>query len=227
VLLRCLGSAPEPGSTAVLAGQAAPPGTGAARPPRVLPGSVPGRGTGCPAPQAGACRPLASQHAFPSHACPGGWVWVWHRAPKDVHGATPIPWAGSGSASRRAARGWRGGTSQALAGRAPARAAWVSPPVSPPVSPQAGQILTGGGNDPRYSLIVASMVKRRRMFSQSAYGTGATAMDHRCRSRAGAPQHGCAGRGGWCSRDADPLPGVAFAAPSNRVNAGCRETRSC
>jgi hypothetical protein len=35
----------------------------------------------------------------------------------------------------------------------------------------AGQILNGDGNHPRYSLIVASMVKRRPVFSQSAYGT--------------------------------------------------------
>ncbi len=40
------------------------------------------------------------------------------------------------------------------------------------------------------------------------YLAGAT--DHRCGSRAGASQHGCAGRCEWCLRDADPSPGVTF-----------------
>jgi hypothetical protein len=45
----------------------------------------------------------------------------------------------------------------------------------------AGQILNGDGNHPRYSLIVASMVKRRPVFSQSAYGTGMHRIGHGAR----------------------------------------------
>jgi hypothetical protein len=98
-----LASGSGTGSAAILAGQAAPPGTGAAWPPRVSPGSVPGRGPGCRAPQAGAHRPLASQRAFSSLACPGGWVWVRHRAHSCVYGATPTTPGRSGPANQRAA----------------------------------------------------------------------------------------------------------------------------
>jgi hypothetical protein len=52
-------------------------------------GPSPGRVPSCPAPPASAHRPLASQRAFCSLACPGGWVWVWHRAHSCVYGATP------------------------------------------------------------------------------------------------------------------------------------------
>ncbi|MGD0068516.1 MAG: hypothetical protein ABSB76_34435 [Streptosporangiaceae bacterium] len=78
-----------------------------------------------------------------------------------------------GAASWRAARqaggrGGAGGAGQALAGRLPARAARVSPAAGP----RAGQVLAGGGYGPRDCLIAALVVKRRRVFSRSAYGCG-------------------------------------------------------
>jgi hypothetical protein len=84
---------------------------------------------------------------------------------------------------RAGGRPGAGGTSQALAGRAPERAGHRSgPPGSRgPSSRGPGSILTGRGTNPRCSLIVASMVKRRRAFSQSAYGTGMHRLRHGAR----------------------------------------------
>jgi hypothetical protein len=39
-------------------------------------------------------------------------------------------------------------------------------------------------------------------------------------ARRGCARRGCARRGGWCSRDADPSPGVTFTPQSIRANAG-------
>jgi hypothetical protein len=142
-----------------------------------------GRGPGCPAPPAGAHRPpgvtaRALVTCVLGRMGMGAAPCTFFRARCHTHhpgrcrtSELEVPdqrARGSGPASWRAARGWRGGRSQASGARASARGRWGL--LACLAAGRAGP--DRWWRQPRFSLIVASMVKRRRVLSQSAYGAG-------------------------------------------------------